>query len=59
MLNRVVKVAAVQAEPVWFDMEQSTDKVISLSREAAGNGAELIAFPETFIPGYQWQIWLD
>lgn len=59
MLNRVVKVAAVQAEPVWFDMEQSTDKVISLSREAAENGAELIAFPETFIPGYPWQIWLD
>jgi aliphatic nitrilase len=59
MLQRAVKVAAVQAEPVWFDMEATTDKVISLMAEAAKNGAELIAFPETFIPGYPWQIWLD
>lgn len=59
MLNRSVKVAAVQAEPVWFDMERSTDKVISLVAEAAANGAEVIGFPETFIPGYPWQIWLD
>jgi aliphatic nitrilase len=59
MLDRIVKVAAVQAEPVWFDMEQTTDKVIQLVAEAASNGAELVAFPETFVPGYPWQIWLD
>jgi len=59
MLNRVVKVAAVQAEPVWFNMAATTDKVISLVAEAAANSAELISFPETFIPGYPWQIWLD
>ena len=27
--------------------------------EAAAKGAKLIAFPETFIPGYPWHIWLD
>ncbi len=59
MLNRAVKVAAVQAEPVWFDMEKTADKVIDMMSEAAANGAELIGFPETFIPGYPWQIWLD
>lgn len=59
MLNRAVKVAAVQAEPVWLDMVKTTDKVIDLMAEAAGNGAELIAFPETFVPGYPWWIWLD
>ncbi|MEM9134247.1 MAG: carbon-nitrogen hydrolase family protein [Actinomycetota bacterium] len=59
MLNRVVRVAAAQAEPVWLDMEKTTDKVIEYLAEAAGNDAELIAFPETFIPGYPWQIWLD
>ncbi|MGI9614946.1 MAG: carbon-nitrogen hydrolase family protein, partial [Acidimicrobiales bacterium] len=59
MLNRTVKVAAVQAEPIWFDMDATTDKVIDLVSEAANNGAELVAFPETFIPGYPWQIWLD
>lgn len=59
MLERAVKVAAVQAEPVWFDMEKTTDKVISIIAEAASNGAELVAFPETFVPGYPWHIWLD
>jgi nitrilase len=59
MLTRQVRVAAVQAEPVWFDMEKTTDKVVDLMAEAAGNGAELLGLPETFIPGYPWQIWLD
>lgn len=59
MLNRPVKVAAAQIEPVWLDMEASTDKVIQFMADAAGNGAEIIAFPETCIPGYPWQIWLD
>ncbi|MEE8600841.1 carbon-nitrogen hydrolase family protein [Euzebya tangerina] len=59
MLSRTVNVAAVQAEPIWFDMDATTDKVVSLIGEAARNGAELIAFPETFIPGYPWHIWLD
>ncbi|MEM9034937.1 MAG: carbon-nitrogen hydrolase family protein [Actinomycetota bacterium] len=59
MLERTVKVAAVQSEPVWYDMDATTDKLISLSAEAAANGAEIIAFPETYIPGYPWHIWLD
>jgi aliphatic nitrilase len=59
MLNRQVRVAAAQAEPVWLDMERTTDKVIEYMAEAAANAAELIAFPETFVPGYPWQIWLD
>ncbi|MEM7341361.1 MAG: carbon-nitrogen hydrolase family protein [Actinomycetota bacterium] len=59
MLNRTVRVAAIQAEPVWFDMAATVDKCVSLISEASAGGAEIVAFPETFVPGYPWQIWLD
>ena len=52
------KVAAVQAAPVFLDLDATVDKTIGLIQQAAAQGAKLIAFPETFIPGYPWQIWL-
>ena len=48
----------VQAAPVFLDLDATVDKTIALIEEAAAQGAKLIAFPETFIPGYPWQIWL-
>lgn len=59
MLSRSVKVAAVQAEPVWGDLAGGIEKTVSLIDEAGSNGAEVVGFPETFLPGYPWQIWLD
>ena len=53
------KVAAVQAAPVFLDLDATVDKTVALMKEAAGNGAKLIAFPETWIPGYPFHIWLD
>lgn len=53
------KAAVIQAEPVWLDADATIDKSIALIEEAARSGAELIAFPETFIPGYPWWLWLD
>ncbi len=53
------KVAVVQAAPAWLDLDASIDKSIALIREAAEKGAKLIAFPEAFIPGYPWHIWMD
>lgn len=53
------RAAVVQAEPVWNDLDGGIDKVIALSSEAKQNGASIIAFPETFIPGYPWYLWLD
>jgi len=52
------KVAVVQAAPAWLDLEAGVAKTIALIKEAAESGAKLIAFPETFIPGYPWHIWL-
>jgi aliphatic nitrilase len=53
------KVAVVQAAPVFLNLDATLDKGIALIEEAAGNGARLIGFPETWIPGYPWWIWLD
>ncbi|MBT8155114.1 carbon-nitrogen hydrolase family protein [Epibacterium ulvae] len=51
-----MKIAAVQAAPVFLDPQATTDKLITLLREAAGAGAQLVAFPEVFLSGYP--IWL-
>jgi aliphatic nitrilase len=57
--SKQFRVAAVQAAPAFLDLEGTVSKGISLIEEAASNGAKLIAFPETWIPGYPWWIWLD
>jgi nitrilase len=47
-----VRAAVVQAAPVLFCREASVEKACQLTAEAAAQGAQLILFPEAFIPAY-------
>jgi nitrilase len=51
-LKDTCKIALVQAEPVMFDKDACLEKALKLIDEAASGDAELIVFPELFIPGY-------
>ncbi|MBL4612644.1 MAG: carbon-nitrogen hydrolase family protein, partial [Emcibacter sp.] len=57
--HKQYKVAAVQAAPAFLDLEAGIEKACGLIREAADNGASLVAFPETWFPGYPFWIWLN
>ena len=52
MLYPIVKVCAAHVAPVFLDAEATVAKAIALTGEAAGVGAKLIAFPESFVPGF-------
>ena len=56
-MTETFKIAAVQAAPVFLNLDASVDKACRLIEEAARNGARLIVFPETFIPAYPLWVW--
>ena len=53
-LQKTCKLALVQAAPVMFDKAACVDKAVGLIGECAAKGAEMIVFPELFIPGYPY-----
>lgn len=48
----VRRVAVIQHPPVVLDLEASLHRAAELVAEAAGEGADLVVFPETWLPGY-------
>ena len=56
-MQDTVVVACVQAEPAILDREATLDKLATLTAEAAGKGAQLVVFPETFVPAYPSSAW--
>jgi nitrilase len=56
-VNASVTVACVQAEPAILDREATIDKLETATAEAAAAGAQLVVFPETFVPAYPSSVW--
>ncbi|MFD6397855.1 nitrilase-related carbon-nitrogen hydrolase [Nocardia sp. NPDC060249] len=54
-----VRVAAVQAEPKWLNLSAGVEQTIEYIESAERGGAQVIAFPETFLPGFPWWMWLN
>ncbi|WP_240795391.1 carbon-nitrogen hydrolase family protein [Aquibacillus halophilus] len=52
MKKSKVKVAVIQAASVIMDQEASTEKAVVLTQQAGEQGANIVVFPEAFIPGY-------
>lgn len=48
--SKKLRLAAVQAAPVFLDREASIEKACRLIREAGAAGADVVGFPEGFIP---------
>lgn len=59
-MNRTVRVAAVQMAPVFLDRDATVEKTCRAMIEAGRSGSQLVAFPETIVPGYPyWALVLD
>ncbi|MEP6720311.1 MAG: nitrilase [Variovorax sp.] len=58
MSETAFKIAVVQAAPIFLDAKATVEKAIGMIAEAGAKGAKLLAFPEVFIPGYPWWLWL-
>lgn len=52
------KAAAVQASPVFLNVEATVNKACAIIAEAAANEASLVAFPEVFVAGYPYWNWI-
>lgn len=53
-MKRIIKAAAAQLAPIFEDSLATTQKVCDYIEMAGKNGAEIIVFPETFIPNYPY-----
>ncbi len=55
--SKTFTLAAIQASPVLFDKDASTEKACALIGKAGAEGADIAAFGEGWLPGYPF--WVD
>ncbi len=53
----MARIAVVQQAPVFLDRAATLARAVAAVAEAATSGAQLVVFPEAFIPGYPVWIW--
>ncbi|MFQ5438794.1 MAG: carbon-nitrogen hydrolase family protein [Paracoccaceae bacterium] len=53
----MIKVAVVQEPPVYLDLSKTMDRAVSLVERAAGDGCQMLIFPEAWFPGYPTFVW--
>jgi len=51
------KIAIVQEPPVFLDREKTIERAVGHVDQAAAQGAELVVFPEAYVPGYPAWVW--
>ena len=56
-MNEPVHVACAQVEPVLFDRAATIARIAEVAAEAAAGGAQLVLFPEAFVPAYPSNRW--
>ncbi len=56
-MSDLITVAIVQASPIFMNLDASVTRATELIEQAARKGAKLVAFGETWLPGYP--AWLD
>jgi nitrilase len=56
-MEATARVACVQAEPAVLDREATLERLETLAAEAARERAQLVVFPEAFVPAYPSWRW--
>src|SRR5690625_2753886 len=52
-----IKVAAVHSAAPFLDLDAGVELAIDYIQQAGRQGAHIVAFPETYLPGYPYWIW--
>ncbi|WP_323786153.1 carbon-nitrogen hydrolase family protein [Thalassovita sp.] len=52
-----MKVSVIQQPPVYLNLGKSLERAVDLIGQSAGQGAELVVFPEAWLSGYPTFVW--